>query len=85
MDLWTLIGILAALCVTIQWIPQVWHALRSRRLEDVNWGLLCVGLIGALLWVAYGLHLQDAIIVTTNVLVGLFLLLLIGMKRSFGR
>ncbi|MBI4151121.1 PQ-loop repeat-containing protein [Candidatus Woesearchaeota archaeon] len=83
--LWETIGILAAICVTIQWIPQVWHALRSRRLHDLNWGLLCVGLLGAALWVAYGLHLQDPIIVTTNVMVGFFLLLLSGMKRAFDR
>ena len=83
MAFWETIGILAAVLVTAGWLPEVIQGFRTRKLRDVAWWLLIIELAGAALFLAYGLHIQDSIVIGVNISVGLMILLLILMKASF--
>ncbi len=83
MDIWSVIGIGGAVCVSIGWVPQILHAWKSKSLDDVHWSLLVLLLFGSFLWIAYGWHNGDMIVVATNVMITIFLLTLATMKKEF--
>jgi MtN3 and saliva related transmembrane protein len=69
--LWWAIGLAAAALTSVSFLPQLVKGLRTKRMDDVSaemLGLLCVGLF---LWLLYGLHRDDVIIIASNVF-GLF-------------
>ena len=83
MALWETIGVLAAVLIAAGWLPEVLQAFKTKKLRDVAWWLLIIELAGTALFLAYGLHIQDNIVIGVNVAVGLMVLLLILMKASF--
>lgn len=62
----TLIGFVAAICTTCSFLPQVIKILRSKRTKDVS--LLMYGILttGLLLWLIYGLVLNDIPLILSN-------------------
>lgn len=80
---WSLIGILGAICITIGWIPEIFMGLKKKSLKGVAWWLLLIELLGSLLFLAYGWHLNDSVIMGTNIAAGFFLLILIAIKLRY--
>lgn len=68
------------MAVVLSWVPQVARTLRTRRTKDISLGLPLLLLAGSVLWVAYGLHLKDQIIVAVNAIVFSFNALILGVK-----
>ena len=64
--LWTCIGITAALLTMFGFVPQVVKMRKTRSAEDVSGFTLIQFSIGAALWILYGTHLGDLIIVGAN-------------------
>ena len=63
---WKIIGIIAAVCTTSGFIPQIIRGLRTKRLDDVS-PVMCMLLIfGLSLWLSYGIHIDDMIIVVAH-------------------
>jgi len=62
----TLVGIVAALCTTASYLPQVVKTWRTRETADVSLGMLALLATGVGLWCGYGLLLRDPIIVAAN-------------------
>ncbi|MEK6849790.1 MAG: SemiSWEET family transporter, partial [Nanoarchaeota archaeon] len=73
MDTWAIIGILGAICITIGWIPEILVGLKKKSLRGVAWWLLLIELAGSLLFLAYGWHLGDSVIIGTNIAASFFL------------
>ncbi len=63
---WSIIGTIAALCTTVGFIPQIIRGIKSKELNDVSPIMLSLLLFGCSLWLVYGLHLKDIIIVLAN-------------------
>ncbi len=85
MALWDVIGIVAGVCVALQWVPELWHAWKYKSLKDVNWLLTVFGITGAFLFFLYGLHIGDPIVASINAFIGVCIILLALMKWSFER
>jgi len=64
--LWTCIGITAALLTMFGFLPQVIKMKKTKSAEDISGVSLIQFSIGAALWILYGTHLGDAIIVGAN-------------------
>lgn len=64
---WYLIGILAALLTTFGFVPQIIKMHKTRSSKDVSLATLCQFSAGVFLWMLYGIHLGDAIIIMANV------------------
>ncbi len=65
--IWTIIGLLASITVTSGFIPQIIKGVKTKRLEDVSPGMYSLILFGMIMWILYGIHLNDWIIIAANV------------------
>jgi MtN3 and saliva related transmembrane protein len=78
-----LLGFAAGAMTTISFVPQVIKAWRTRRCEDLSWGMLLSFTAGVVLWLAYGLVQHEAPIIATNAVTLVLVLMLIAMKVRF--
>ncbi len=65
---WKIVGIIAAISTTSGFIPQVIKGIRTKRLEDVSPIMYIIMIFGFIMWLFYGIHLKDVIIIGANVL-----------------
>jgi len=69
-----LIGYVAAILTTFGFVPQVIKIHRTRSVSDVSFPMLLQYSLGCLLWLAYGLQIENAILIAANgISVGIFL------------
>jgi len=81
----TAIGLIAAFCTTISYIPQVVKCWKTRKAGDISLKMLLTLASGLVLWVAYGFINTDWVIVGANAVSLLLLanLLLFKMRELF--
>jgi MtN3 and saliva related transmembrane protein len=65
-DWTTLLGIIAAICTTCSFVPQVIKILRSKRTSDVSLLMYAILSTGLFLWLIYGLLLMDLPLILAN-------------------
>jgi MtN3 and saliva related transmembrane protein len=78
-----LAGYVGSVLTTGAFAPQVWRTWRTRRAEDISWGLLLVFGAGILCWSVYGWSLGSSQILVTQTGTGVGILLLIVFKARF--
>jgi len=61
-----LIGLAAAFCTTIAFLPQVLRAWRTRSTTDLSLSMFLVFTTGIFLWLVYGLMLRDIPLIAAN-------------------
>ncbi|MBN0987513.1 SemiSWEET transporter [Amphritea pacifica] len=66
MDNFTLIGLMAATCTTLSFVPQVVHILRTGNVEGISLMMYSVFTVGVALWLTYGLLLGDLPVILAN-------------------
>jgi MtN3 and saliva related transmembrane protein len=80
----TTVGLLAAICTTVSFVPQVLKAWRTRSTADISVGMFVLLVVGITLWLLYGVLLGDPPLILANFvtlcLTGVILLL----KLRFG-
>jgi MtN3 and saliva related transmembrane protein len=59
MDNATLIGMVAALCTTAAFVPQVLQILKTGNVEGISVSMYSILTFGVALWLIYGIILQD--------------------------
>jgi MtN3 and saliva related transmembrane protein len=64
---WKIVGVIAAISTTSGFIPQVIRGIRTKRLEDVSPIMYMLMIFGFIMWLFYGIHLGDVIIIGANV------------------
>ena len=65
---WKIVGVIAAISTTSGFIPQLIRGIRTKRLEDVSPVMYMLMIFGFIMWLFYGIHLKDVIIIGANVL-----------------
>ncbi|MBC8770052.1 SemiSWEET transporter [Arenibacter sp. BSSL-BM3] len=60
------IGILAGIFTTIAAMPQIIKVWKSKKVDDVSWGMFCILILGVFLWTVYGIIKEDYPIIITN-------------------
>ena len=79
------IGIVAGLCTTLSFAPQVFRTWKTRSVGDISlgmYGLLCFGVA---LWLVYGLLADSLSVVLANAATLVLALAVLVMKLRFGR
>lgn len=61
-----LLGLVAACCTTIAFVPQVVRIWRTRSTHDISLAMFVVMSVGMLLWLVYGLLIRDLPLVLAN-------------------
>lgn len=82
---YSLVGIVAAFLTSTGLLPQAIKGYRTRSLEDVSSGMLRILIGGTLLWILYGIHKQDTIIVGANIFTCLISISILLMKQIYSR
>jgi MtN3 and saliva related transmembrane protein len=62
----TLIGLVAALCTTISYIPQLKKCWDTGSTEDISLKMFLILAAGIALWVVYGVLQGDLVIILAN-------------------
>lgn len=83
MDIWTIVGYVAATANTIELIPEVRKALRTRHLNDVSWAMLVLMFCSSTLWAAYGIHLQDIPLIISGAVNATMEVTLMVLKKNY--
>lgn len=75
------IGIVAAFCTTVAFVPQI-VKLRQQGGKDLSYSMLFFYLTGVLLWLVYGVRVQAVAVVWANALAAVLVLVLIVLKAN---
>jgi MtN3 and saliva related transmembrane protein len=69
----TLIGLVAAFCTTISYVPQLKKIRDTGETEDISLKMFLILAAGIALWIVYGVLQRDAVIILANSVSLLFL------------
>jgi MtN3 and saliva related transmembrane protein len=83
--MWLVIGSLAAVLTMFAFIPQIFQAVKTKSVKDVSLVTLLQLSLGVSLWITYGIHLKDAIIIIANSITLLTLIVLLCLYFNYGR
>lgn len=61
-----IIGLFAAVCTTIAFLPQVMKTWKSKSAKDLSLGMFSLFFTGVGLWLAYGILQHDIPIILAN-------------------
>ena len=75
------LGIVAAFCTTVAFIPQI-VKLRKQGGEDLSYSMLFLYLTGVLLWLVYGIRVHAEAVVWANALSTVLVLVSIVLKAN---
>ena len=81
MSITAYIGIVAAFCTTVAFVPQI-VKLRKQGGKDLSYPMLFLYLTGVLLWLVYGVRVHATAVVWANALSGVLVLVSIVLKAN---
>ena len=61
-----IVAILAGILILIGWVPQIIQGYKTKKLDDVSKYLLISIFAGAVLWLVYGIEVDDIYIMGVN-------------------
>ena len=71
---WEIVGLLAAFLTMFGFLPQVIKIYRTKSVRDLSLPTILQFTVGILLWLAYGIHLKNFVIILANSVTFLILL-----------
>ena len=80
----TLVGLAAASCTTVSFVPQVVKAWRSRSTRDVSVGMFILLVTGNSLWLLYGALIGDLPLVVANLITLGLVVAILALKLRYG-
>ena len=79
------LGLVAAACTTISFVPQVVKTYRTRSGQGVSLGMYSLFLLGVCLWLVYGVIINNWPIILANIITLTLGLSIVIMIRVFSR
>ena len=79
------IGIVAGILILSGWVPQIVKGYRTKKLSDVSSYLMILIFAGAVLWLVYGLALDDVYIIGVNIAAMFLTMIVLSMKLKYER
>jgi len=67
----TCVGSMAAVCTTLAFVPQVLKSWRTRDLSGISLPMYTIFTAGVLLWLVYGILIQDWPVIIANAITAL--------------
>ena len=83
--IWTIVGIAAASLTTFGFVPQIVKMHKTHSVKDVSGLTLAQFVVGVALWLLYGIHLHDFIIIGANAVSLVILLIACGWYLKLNR
>ena len=80
-----IVGILAGILILSGWVPQIIKGYRTKRLNDVSIYLMICIFAGAVLWLVYGIEIDDVYVMGVNVAAMFLTMTVLYMKLKYER
>ena len=80
-----IIGILAGILILSGWVPQIMRGYRTKKLNDVSSYLMICIFAGAVLWLIYGIEIDDVYVMGVNVAAMFLTMTVLCMKLKYER
>jgi MtN3 and saliva related transmembrane protein len=80
----TIIGLMAATCTTVSFLPQVIKAWRTRSTRDMSAGMFALLVTGNSLWLLYGALIGDLPLVVANLITLGLVATILALKLQYG-
>ena len=80
-----IVGIAAGILILSGWVPQIIKGYRTKRLIDVSSYLMICIFAGAVLWLVYGIEIDDIYIIGVNVAAMFLTMTVLYMKLKYER
>ena len=77
------IGIIAGILILSGWVPQIARGYKTKRLSDVSSYLMILIFAGAVLWLIYGMALDDVYIMGVNLAAMVLTMIVLSMKLKY--
>jgi MtN3 and saliva related transmembrane protein len=63
----TILGIFAGLLTSCSFIPQAYKVIKTKRTQDISIPMYSLCTVGVVIWIIYGLMINDFAIMLTNI------------------
>lgn len=83
MNVVQLLGLVAGGCTTIAFLPQVLKTWKSRSAKDLSLSMFSIFCLGVVLWLIYGIMVQDIPVIAANMLTLMLASTLLFFKLRF--
>ena len=77
------IGTIAGILILSGWVPQIVKGYKSKKLDDVSAYLMILIFAGAVLWLIYGIALDDVYIMGVNLAAMVLTMIVLSMKLKY--
>ncbi|MCK5611526.1 SemiSWEET transporter [Candidatus Pacearchaeota archaeon] len=79
----TTIGLLAAICTTMAFLPQAIKIIKTKHTKDLSLNMYLVLVIGVILWLTYGILIQDLPLIIANGITLMFTSTILTLKIKY--
>jgi MtN3 and saliva related transmembrane protein len=83
MNFVTIIGLIAGTFTTISFFPQVIRVCKTRSTRDISLWMFLLFTIGVLLWLIYGIYLQQWPVILSNLLTLISAVIILVFKMKY--
>ena len=84
MELITVIGMVAAICTTVSFLPQAIRIIKLKEARDISLLTYLLLEVGILLWLVYGIMIGKMPIIVANGVTLFFTTVILFLKIRFG-
>ena len=79
----TILGIAAGILILTGWVEQIIKGYKTKSLKDVSKYLMVFISGGAILWLIYGIIIEDVFIIGTNIAAIFLMMIVLFMKKRY--
>jgi MtN3 and saliva related transmembrane protein len=72
MDIVMTIGLVAAICTTVSFVPQAIRIIKTKQVKDLSLGMYSILTTGIFLWLVYGFFIKNTPLIIANTISLLF-------------
>lgn len=82
-NLLTVLGVLAGVFILSGWVEQIIKGYRTKSMKDISNYLMILISAGAILWLVYGIIVDDIFIIGTNLAAIVLMMTVLVMKQKY--
>ncbi|MSV33800.1 MAG: hypothetical protein EXS76_03690 [Nitrosarchaeum sp.] len=79
----TILGITAGVLILSGWVEQIIKGYKTKSLKDVSKYLMVFISGGSILWLIYGIIVEDVFIIGTNIAAIFLMMIVLFMKKRY--
>ena len=81
----TMLGVAAGIVILTGWVEQIYKGYKTKSLKDVSKFLMIFISAGAILWLIYGIIVEDVFIIGTNLAAIALMMIVLAMKKTYDK